>query len=230
MRDMNSPVVAAIDAPATTSGVEALANRLAGGAVSAALEAGSMNPEVSRLSGLLASSPAEVMQRVQRIMASDEFLALMQDPRNRKVLDSGRPELVQRLPAFGALTANPDLQALVEMAEFDEDTDIDAQLARQLTNTWARARQVENDPRVQAILADPEFRNALDSGNPVALLTNSQLLDLANIVFDDQPASGTPDQATADHTGNDSTAEPREIYQWTDSSGRTHFSDQKPAD
>lgn len=230
VRDMNSPVVAETSAPAASSGVEALANRLAGGAVSAALEAGSMEPEVSRLSGVLAAAPAKVMQRVQRIMASPEFLALMQDPRNRKVLDSGRPELVQRLPAFRALAANPDLQALVEMAEFDDGTDVDAELARQLTATWGRARRVESDPRVQAILADPEFRGALDSGNPVALLTNSQLLELADIVFADEPADGMPGQASSGGPADGPAAEPTEIYQWTDSSGRIHFSDQEPAD
>ena len=224
VRDMRASEAIATTAPAQSSGVEKLANRLAGSAVSAAMSAGSMQPEVARLSGEVMARPAEVMQRAQRLMTSDEFQTLMHDPRNRRVLDSGKPELVQRLPAFQALSTNPDMLALVDMAGFSNGGDVEAQLAQQFTDTWARAQRVKNDPRVQAILADPEFRAALDSGNPLALLTNQQVFELAGILFADENAGASGD--TADSLA----AQPGEIYQWTDSSGRLHFSDQKPED
>ena len=225
-RDMRSSDTTETTASEHSSGVETLANRLAGNAVSAALNAGSVTPEVARLSGALAAAPAEAMQRTQRLMKSTEFLALMQDPRNHRVLDSGNPERVQRLPAFRALAANPDLLALVEMSGLADGDDLEAELARQLTDTWVRAQQVKNDPRVQAILADPEFRAALDSGNPVDLLTNHQLLELADIIFADETIA-VADQSTAGASAVNSPKEPTEIYQWTDSSGRIHYSDKK---
>jgi hypothetical protein len=199
---------------------------LAGSAVSAAMSAGSVTPEVARLSGALAAAPADAMQRAQRLMKSTEFLALMQDPRNHRVLDSGNPERVQQLPAFRALAVNPDLLALGEMSGLTDD-DLDAELARQLTDTWGRAQQVNNDPRVQAILADPEFQAALDSGNPVDLLTNHQLLELADIIFADETTAATSDQSTTGTSAAKPPKEPTEIYQWTDSSGRIQYSDQK---
>ena len=231
VRDMRSSDTNETTASEHSSGVETLANRLAGSAVSAAMNAGSVTPEVARLSAALAASPAEAMQRTQRLMKSTEFLALMHDPRNHRVLDSGNPELVQQLPAFRALAANPDLLALAEMSELADD-DLEAKFARQLTDTWGRAQQVKNDPRVQAILADPEFQAALESGNPVDLLTNHQLHELADIIFSDKTTEVTPDQPTAAVNEVNPPAvnppkEPTEIYTWTDSHGRIHYSDQK---
>jgi len=227
VRDMRSPATSETTASAPPSRVETLANRLTGSAVSAAMNAGSVTPEVARLSGALAAAPAAAMQRSQRLVKSDEFLALTQDSRNQRVLDSGKPERVQQLPAFRALAANPDMLALGEMSGLADD-DLKAELARQLTDTWARAQQIKNDPRVQAILADPEFRTALDSGNPVDLLTNHQLLELADIIYANEVSAATSDQSTAGTSAINSPEEPTEIYQWTDSSGRIHYSDQKP--
>jgi len=229
VRDMRSPnttTTTETTASEHSSGVETLANRLAGSAVSAAMNAGSVTPEVARLSSALAAAPADFMQRTQRLMKSTEFLALMRDPRNHRVLDSGNPERVQQLPAFRTLAVNPDLLALAEMSELADDN-LEAELARQLTDIWGRAQQVKNDPRVQAILADPEFQVALDSDNPVDLLTNHQLLELADIIYADEAIAATSNQSTAGTSAVNPPKEPTEIHQWTDSSGRIHYSDQK---
>ena len=167
------------------------------------------------------------MKHTQRLMKSNEFLELMNDPRNQRVLDSGNPERVQQLPAFRALAANPDLLALAEMSGL-ADNDREAEFARQLTDTWGRAQQVKNDPQVQAILADPEFQAALESGNPIDLLTNHQLHELADIVFAGKATAATVDQSIASTSAVNPPKEPTEIHQWTDSSGRVHYSDQKP--
>ena len=227
VRDMMPSASTGTTASKHSSGVETLANRLAGSAVSAAMNAGSATPEVAHLSGVLAASAAEVTQRTQRLMKSPEFQTLIQDPRNHRVLDSGNPKLVQQLPSFRALAANPDLLVLAEMAGLADSGDLEAELARQLTDTWGRAQQVKNDPRVQAILTDPEFRAALDSGNPVDLLSNRQLLELADIIFADEAAVTTSGQSLAGESEASPSEEPAEIYQWTDSSGRIHYSDQK---
>jgi uncharacterized membrane protein required for colicin V production len=229
VRDMRSPnTTTTIETAASepSSRIEKLANLLTGSAVSAALNASSVTPEVARLSGMLAAAPAEAMKHTQRLMKSDEFLALMNDPRNQRVLDSGNPERVQQLPAFRAFAVNPDLLALGEMSGLADD-DLDAELARQLTDTWGRTQQVKNDPRVQAILADPEFQAALASENPVDLLTNHQLLELADIIFADEATVATLDQSTTGTSAVNPPKEPTEIHQWTDSSGRIHYSDQK---
>lgn len=233
VRDIRMPVAIESAMTGDSSGVEAVVNSLAGNAVSAAMSAGSAPPEIAQLSGALMASPSTVTQHMQRLMTSDEWQALIQDPRNRRILDSGKPELVQQLPAFRALAANPDLLALVGMAGLSDSGDVEADLAQKLTQTWLRVQRVKNDPRVQAILNDPDFLAALNSGNPVALLTDSQMLELADIIFSDDAASpasddsgeNSPDGGEAD---SGLSKEPTEIYQWTDSSGRIHYSDTKP--
>jgi uncharacterized membrane protein required for colicin V production len=227
VRDMRLPATTASTAIESPSGVEALANQLAGGAVSAAMNAASVTPEVANLGGALAASPVEVTQRAQRLMTSIEFQALMQDPRNQRVLDSGKIELVQRLPAFRALAATPDMLALAEMAGLADGGDTEAELARMLTDSWGRAQRVNNDPRVQAILADPEFRAALGSGNPVTLLTSPQLLELADLMFAEEAVAKASDLSLTGEIKSNPATEPTQIYQWTDSSGRIHYSDKK---
>jgi hypothetical protein len=227
VRDMRLPATTASTAVESSSGVEALANRLAGGAVSAAMNAASVTPEVANLGGALAASPVEVTQRAQRLMTSIEFQALMQDPRNQRVLDSGKIELVQRLPAFRALAATPDMLALAEMAGLADGGDTEAELARMLTDSWGRAQRVNNDPRVQVILADPEFRAALGSGNPVTLLTSPQLLELADLMFAEEAVAKASDLSLTGEIKSNPATEPTQIYQWTDSSGRIHYSDKK---
>jgi hypothetical protein len=215
VRDMRSPSTTTATETAASehsSRIEKLANLLTGSAVRAAMNAGSVTPEVARLSGALAAAPAKAMQRTQRLMKSTEFLALMDDPRNRRVLDSGNPQRVQQLPAFRALAVNPDMLALGEMSGLADD-DLEAEFARQLTDTWGRAQQIKNDPRVQAILADPEFQAALDSGNPIDLLTNHQLHELADIIYADEATAATSGQSTAGTSAVKPSKEPAEIHQ-----------------
>ena len=75
-----SPVAAAV-------GIEAFASRVAGRALSTAMSAADVEPEIARFSGAVLEDPAEMAQRTRRLMESPELQALLQDPRNRQVLD-----------------------------------------------------------------------------------------------------------------------------------------------
>ncbi len=224
---------------ASDNRLEAFANRLAGRAVSAAMSAGDAQPEVARISAAVMENPAEMALRSRRLMESSELQALVRDPRNRRILDSGNSELVRKLPAFRALVANPDMIAMARVTGYGEGDDLERELAQQVTDIWERTQRVKNHPRFQAIVSDPEFIAVAQSGNPLALLTDSRLLELADIIFEDD---GNPTRGSSDLSGDLSgdlpglpTGEPdgsaprqTQIYQWTDSSGRLHFSDQGP--
>lgn len=201
--------------------LEDFANRVAGRAVSAAMSAGDVQPELARISSAMMENPAEMALRTRRLMESAELQALMQDPRNRRILDSGQAELVQKMPAFRALVANPDMIEMARVTGYGEGGDLEAHLAQQFTDIWGRTQSVKKDPRFQAIVNDPEFVATVQSGNPLALLTDSRLLELAEIIFEEKPVA-TPDVMPAPPLKE------TEIYQWTDSSGRVHFSDKKP--
>ena len=125
--------------------------------------------------------------------------------------------------------------AMARVTGYGEGDDLERELAQQVTDIWERTQRVKNHPRFQAIVSDPEFIAVAQSGNPLALLTDSRLLELADIIFEDD---GNPTRGSSDlsgdlpglPTGEPDGSAPRQtqIYQWTDSSGRLHFSDQGP--
>jgi hypothetical protein len=192
--------------------------------------------EVAKISAALAESPAEVVQRAQRLAQSEDLSALLNDPRSRVALDSGDPEAVRKLPAFQQLINNPDLQALANATGLTdeaaaENQPMDVALATRVTDIWARTQRAKNDPRVQAILADAAFQQSIRSGNPLDLLGNEKLLEMADIIFSDEAAPASVEQgARSGQSG--SVLQPAEnvkkLYKWTDDSGRTYYSDVKP--
>lgn len=227
------------DAQEKPGWVEALANRVVGKAVGSAMSLGSADPEITRLTAALAESPGEIVQQAQRLAQSEDMTALLHDPRNQAVLNSGDLEAVRELPAFQKLMANPDMQALAESSGLlDEETKnsqgTEAALAKQITDIWGRTQRVKSDPRLTQIMSDPDFRQKIQSGNPLDLLANEKLLEVANIIFSEQPAAVTD-------TGIKSTGNPgapkqkkkkpkpdKKVYTWTDERGVLHVSDQPP--
>jgi uncharacterized membrane protein required for colicin V production len=218
------------------SKVEKLANRAASTAVATAMTLGSADPEVTRISAAIAEAPADIVQSAQRLAQSEDMSAVLNNPRSRAALDSGDPEALRRLPAFQKLMENADLQALANATGLVEDAAnnnqaVDAALAIRLTDIWGRAQRVKNDPRVQAIVADAEFQQSIRSGNPLDLLGNEKLMEMANIIFSEEAAAdGIEQPVTSEQTGSD--VQPAEnvkqLYKWIDDSGRVYYSDVKP--
>lgn len=217
-----------------SSGIEQLANRVAGKAVASAMSLGSTSPEVAKITAAVAAAPADMVQRAQRLANSEDMAAMLNDPSNQALLDSGDHEALRKLPEFQQLIDNPDLQALASATGLLDEAarnnqSLDAEVAIQLTDIWGRAQRVKNNPRVQEIIGDAEFQQKLRSGNPLDLLTNDKLLELAEIIFA-EPAGGSEGTSTSQQTGN--AGQPKtstKMYSWTDDSGRVHYSDTKPA-
>jgi hypothetical protein len=198
----------------------------------------SARPEVASLSAALIESPAEFSQHVQQLTRSNDLKTLLSDPQNQAVLDSGDARAVQALPAFQKLANNPHMLALAKSAGMLEDSannsgGVDAALARQITDIWGRTQQVKNDRRVQEILSDPEFQQKIQSGNPLDLLTNAGLLELADIIFSDSAApphnsannDEVPDSSLQETPKQPAAKKGTLIYSWTDKQGRVHYSD-----
>ncbi|MCP4386763.1 MAG: DUF4124 domain-containing protein [Gammaproteobacteria bacterium] len=228
------PVETLATTASNPSGIEQLANRVAGKAVASAMSLSSTSPEVAKISAAVAAAPADMVQRAQRLANSEDMAALLNDPRNQALLDSGDHEALRKLPAFQQLIKNPDLQALASATGLLDDATrnnqaLDAEVAIQLTDVWGRAQRVKNIPRVQEIIGDAEFQQKLRSGNPLDLLTNDKLLELANIIFA-EPASESEGASTSQQTGKAGQPETgKKMYSWTDDSGRVHYSDTEPA-
>jgi uncharacterized membrane protein required for colicin V production len=219
------------------SSIENLTNRVAGKAVNSAMSMASADPEVTNLSTALVEAPAEVAFHAQRLANSNDLSALLGDSLNQSVVNSGDIAAVKKLPAFQKLVNNPDMQALAKSAGMtSESTDhatLETALAVQLVDITARVQRVQNNQRVQEILSDPEFQQKIQSNNPLELLTNSRLLELADIIFSDTAAPNNPanKETDANQTENNSPETPKQqttIYSWTDKDGKIHYSDVEP--
>lgn len=241
VRDMSPEFDTASTEVDDQSGIEALANSIAGKAVDSAISLSDTKPEIARLSAALVKAPAKITQQAKRLGRSPELIELLNNPDNQAVLDRGNVDEIRSLPAFQRLTENPDLLALAATAGMlDRSTNkaaVDEQLATQIGDIWGRSQRIKNDSRVQEILNNPEFQQKIQSGNPIDLLGNAELLELLDIMFaegEDRDASpGTGDSApdeegvTAEQNQPSVNNPPKNIYSWTDSSGRVHYSDVK---
>lgn len=190
VRDFRGSPAPAELAPTAQSKIETMANRIAGKAVTTAMSLSSVNPEVARLSATIIETPAEISLHAQRLIDSGDLQALLAEPRNQSVLDSGDVKALQQLPAFQQLVNNPDFLALAKAAGVLSDDAADNRssetiLATRMIEIWERMQRVKNDARVQEILSDPQFQQKVQSGNPLDLLTNPHLLELADIIFTD---------------------------------------------
>ena len=238
VRDIRSDSTLEELAQSEQSRIEALANRVAGKAVTTAMSLGAVNPEVARLSAAIIETPAEVSHHAQQLMNSEDLQALLADPQSQAVLDSGDANALRQLPAFQQLVKNPDFLALSNSAGLLTDTTennalSEVNLATRMTDIWGRIQRVKNDERVQEILGDPEFQQKVQSGNPVDMLTNPRLLELADIVFSNPALPENTDGGVAGAVQREPdppkpSKKKTQLYSWTDENGQIHISDIKP--
>lgn len=235
VRDMQATPVSRPQA----SAVESLARSIAGKAVSTAMQATEMQPEVASISAALIRSPVEIAGQLKRLTQSQELANLLNRPDNQEILNRGDRQALMQAPDFQKLADNPDMQALVRASGLVADGDDGAEaimplLADQVTSIWQRTQRMKHDSRVQAILQDPEFQRQVQSGNPLALLTNPQFVALAEVLFSEQEPIDAVAAGIESHVQSVSEPEavtPRptaKIYRWVDENGRTHFSDVDP--
>ena len=234
VRDMKSEPELATAVQAPKSAIETFASSAASQVVSTAMNLGKARPEVVSLSTALIESPGEIAQQAQRLANSDDINALLSDPENQAVINSNDLDALQALPAFKQLVKNPDLLALTKSAGMVDKTGntaaAEAELASQITDIWGRMQHVKNDVRVQEILSDPEFQQKIQSGNPIDMLSNAKLLELADIIFDDEssPTINKTNQVQAEQPlTKQAEKKGTLIYSWTDKNGKKHYSDKQ---
>lgn len=241
VRDMSPTFETASTTVENQSGIEALANSIAGKAVDSAISLSDTKPEIARLSAALVRAPAKITQQAKRLGRSPELIELLNNPDNQAVLDRGNVDEIRSLPAFQRLSKNPDLLALADTAGMLDglkgNAAVDEQLAAQIGDIWGRSQRIKNDPRVQEIVNNPEFQQKIQSGNPIDLLGNAELLELVDIMFAEDEDSAVTDSEPASREAvgqsqpaikTPSKTPAKKIYSWTDSSGRVHYSDVKP--
>lgn len=226
--------------------IEASAKKLMGTAAATAVYFALDDKTTTQITKAFVENPQSMLTHVQQVTNDGQIKELMADEKIQSILTTGDTDALLRSPAFQDLMNNPNVQAL--MAQSDVKSEAGAQVAAEkMVQAWNRAQTIKHDPRVIAIISDPEFQQQLNSSNKLPLMMNPKLNQLTEIIFSGEtiPAngmgtyqirdvneaeSGTNAKLTnndvADNNSTDENLKPAAtIYRWTDENGQVHYSD-----
>jgi uncharacterized membrane protein required for colicin V production len=217
---------------ANDSFIESSAKKLMGAAASVAVDLVLEDKTTSQVTKAFVQDPQTMLGHVQQMTNSGQMQTLIANENIQSLLTTGDTHALTRNPEFKALIDNPSMQAL--MAQSDVNSDAGAQAAAEkMVFAWNRVQMIKHDPRVIAIINDPEFQQQLNSANKLPLMMNPKLNQLTQIILsqDSLAANGMGNYEVVDINKNRSNREttddktPTQIYRWTDDNGQVHFSD-----
>jgi uncharacterized membrane protein required for colicin V production len=218
--------------------IEASAKKLIGNAAATAVDLALDDKTTTQITKAFVQNPQTMLTHVERVTQDGQLQKLMSDEKIQSIMTTGDAHALRRDPAFRELMDNPSVQAL--MVQSDVDSDIGSQAAAEkMITAWNRVQTLKHDPRVIAIVTDPEFQQQLNSPNKLPLMMNPKLNQLTEIIFSTEtiPANGMNQYQVKDINQMDRTettqnsAEKGEekpsntIYRWTDENGQVHYSD-----
>ncbi len=223
---------------ANDSFIEASAKKLMGTAAATLVDLAVEDKTTSQVAKAFVQDPQAMLGHVQQMSHSGQMQSLLADENVQSLLTTGDTQALTRNPEFKALIENPSMQALMAQSDVSSDAGTQA-AAEKMVYAWNRVQMLKHDPRVIAIVTDPEFQQQLNATNKLPLMMNPKLNQLTQIIFSQETiaANGMSGYEVVDQTqyqpadskGEDNTDTPTRIYRWTDENGQVHFSDQPAA-
>jgi len=224
---------------AKDSFIEASAKKLIGTAAATAVDIALDDKTTTQVTRAFVQDPQSMLTNVQAMANNGQMKALMSDEKIQSMLTTGDVHGLMRSPDFQALMNNPHMQALMTQSDVASEQGAQA-AAEKMVAAWSRVNQLKHDPRIIAIISDPEFQKQLNAPNKLPLMMNPKLNQLTTIIFSDAPpvshgAHNVQIQDITQDINNKNTTPtanekqddkpPATIYRWTDEEGRTHYSD-----
>lgn len=231
-------------AKSNDSFIEASAKKLMGNAAATAVDLALDDKTTTQITKALVENPQSMLTHVQQVANDGQMKNLMADEKIQSILNTGDTQALMRDPAFKELMNNPSVQALMSQSDVNSDAGSQA-AAEKMVQAWNRVQTIKHDPRVIAIISDPEFQQQLNSSNKLPLMMNPKLNQLTEIIFSSEtmPANGMGNyqiqdiNAAATNTASTTNKESGEdskpattIYRWTDENGQVHYSDKPVKD
>lgn len=228
-------------ATSNDSFIEASAKKLMGKAAATAVDLALDDKTTTQMTKAFVENPQTMLTHVQQVANDGQMKDLMSDEKIQSILTTGDTNALLRNPDFQNLMNNPSVQALMSQSDVKSEAGAQA-AAEKMVLAWSRVQNIKHDPRVIAILNDPEFQQQLNSSNKLPLMMNPKLNQLTEIIFNSEttPANGMGTYQVRDineaNTGtdiapatNNSAGEDSKpattIYRWTDENGQVHYSD-----
>ncbi len=215
---------------ANDSFIEASAKKLIGNAAATAVDLTLHDKAATQITKAFVENPQTMLTHVQQVANDDQMKNLMADEKIQSLLTTGDTHALMRTPEFQELMDNPSVQALLSQSDVSNEEGSQA-AAEKMVQAWNRVQIVKHDPRVIAIINDPEFQQQLNSANKLPLMMNPKLNQLTEIIFSSEttPANGMENyqikNGMGENTSEDDSKPATTIYRWTDENGQVHYSD-----
>ncbi|WP_062057442.1 CvpA family protein [Cellvibrio sp. OA-2007] len=219
--------------------IEASAKKLISTAAATAVDLALDDKTTTQITRAFVENPQTMLTHVQQVANDGQMKNLMADEKIQSILTTGDTHALMRDPAFKELMNNPSVQALMSQSDVTSEHGAQA-AAEKMVQAWSRVQTIKHDPRVIAIINDPEFQQQLNSSNKLPLMMNPKLNQLTEIIFSSEttPANGMGTYRVQDinEASNNTTQAPTDstaadekpattIYRWTDENGQVHYSD-----
>lgn len=219
--------------------IEASAKKLIGTAAATAVDLALDDKTTTQITRAFVENPQTMLTHVQQVANDGQMKNLIADEKIQSILTTGDTHALMRDPAFKELMNNPSVQALMSQSDVTSEHGAQA-AAEKMVQAWSRVQTIKHDPRVIAIINDPEFQQQLNSSNKLPLMMNPKLNQLTEIIFSSEttPANGMGTYRVQDinEASNNTTQAPTDstaadekpattIYRWTDENGQVHYSD-----
>lgn len=219
--------------------IEASAKKLIGNAAATAVNLALDDKTTTQITKAFVENPQSMLTHVQQVANDGQMKELMADEKIQSILTTGDTNALLRDPGFQELMNNPSVQALMSQSDVNSEAGSQA-AAEKMVQAWSRMQTIKHDPRVIAIISDPEFQQQLNSSNKLPLMMNPKLNQLTEIIFNSEtmPADGMENYEVRDISGGNTNINPAPetnpgedskpaatIYRWTDENGQVHYSD-----
>lgn len=158
------------------------ARKLLGAAAELAVDIALDDPSAAQFARAFVEDPRAMMGHAQQMANDERVTALMSDAQFQQRVKAGDVDAVMATPAFQDLMQDSHVQALVAESGADPEAS-EREVAETLVTVMGRAARIQEDPRVVAILNDPDFQRKLNAQDRLALVTDPRLKELTEILF-----------------------------------------------
>ncbi|WP_185232349.1 CvpA family protein [Teredinibacter franksiae] len=194
--------------------------------------------------------PQKALQDLHSLGQSKQLQAFLSDSDIQHYMATENLDGLIESAAFQNVITLPALEGVRQMARVEASSggreagvrEGDLYLAARYTEARNRLDLMRDDPRLQAIVADPEVKAMIEKRDIPGLLTNSKVQNLMALVMSGEVMSGEIPQSREPQTevgvGAGLESPPRapvnipvapvKMYKWRDQSGQIRYSDSPP--
>lgn len=141
-------------------------------------------PDAAPFAESFVRAPVAMGRSIQGMANNEELKALLADEHYQQLLARGDTLAVAGDPRFQRIIADADVRYFLQQSELGTvEEDLEQSVASALVEGWHGLHVARNDPRVLAIIENPDFQQKLHTGNYFVLMNDPQFKELTEAFF-----------------------------------------------